>query len=123
MHGDQAQRTQGHSETEHLLYSDPMEMGDMNPQRTREDKHPSHLEERYTDAQSNGEASGSRISTAGEEEATPINGGHREYRVYKIRWFGLTQLILLNIVVSWDVCTNHSSPVLAIQRRRLILIL
>jgi len=27
----------------------------------------------------------------------------REYRVYKRRWFGLVQLVLLNIVVSWDV--------------------
>lgn len=25
------------------------------------------------------------------------------YKVYKIRWFGLMQLVLLNIVVSWDV--------------------
>ena len=26
-----------------------------------------------------------------------------EYRVYKRRWFGLFQLVLLNIIVSWDV--------------------
>ena len=25
------------------------------------------------------------------------------YKVYKRRWFGLIQLILLNIIVSWDV--------------------
>lgn len=25
------------------------------------------------------------------------------YKVYKRRWFGLLQLVLLNIVVSWDV--------------------
>jgi hypothetical protein len=29
---------------------------------------------------------------------------HHHFRVYKRRWFGLIQLILLNIVVSWDVC-------------------
>jgi hypothetical protein len=29
-----------------------------------------------------------------------------EYRVYKRRWFGLFQLVLLNIIVSWDVCAN-----------------
>ncbi|KAI9714373.1 MAG: hypothetical protein M1820_000334 [Bogoriella megaspora] len=29
----------------------------------------------------------------------------QEYRVYKRRWFGLVQLILLNIVVSWDWLT------------------
>jgi hypothetical protein len=32
--------------------------------------------------------------------------GTAQYRVYKIRWFGLAQLVLMNIVVSWDV----SSP-------------
>jgi hypothetical protein len=26
------------------------------------------------------------------------------YRVYKRRFFGLAQLVLLNVVVSWDVC-------------------
>ena len=26
-----------------------------------------------------------------------------EYKVYKRRWFGLLQLALLNIIVSWDV--------------------
>lgn len=29
--------------------------------------------------------------------------GQGRYRVYKRRWFGLAQLVLLNIVVSWDV--------------------
>lgn len=28
---------------------------------------------------------------------------HAHFRVYKRRWFGLAQLVLLNIVVSWDV--------------------
>ena len=106
MHGDQAERHETRSEAEHLLPRDSMEMGDLSPQQTRDDKHPSRLEERYTDSQGNGEASGSRPSAAGEEEEfAPINGGRTEYRVYKIRWFGLTQLILLNIVVSWDVST------------------
>lgn len=27
------------------------------------------------------------------------------YKVYKRRFFGLTQLVLLNVVVSWDVCS------------------
>lgn len=29
----------------------------------------------------------------------------QEYKVYKRRWFGLVQLTLLNIIVSWDVST------------------
>lgn len=28
-----------------------------------------------------------------------------QYRTYKRRWFGLVQLMLMNIVVSWDVST------------------
>ena len=108
MYGDQAEKSQTHNETEHLLCHDSMEMRDMSPQQTRENKHPSQLEERYTDEQSNGDASGSRPSVAGVDEiASPINGGRTEYRVYKIRWFGLTQLILLNIIVSWDVSTSQ----------------
>lgn len=90
------------SEAERFLSGDSMEMGDTSPQQTREHKHPSQVEERYTDEQSGREASSSRLSAAGEEEVAPINGRHTKYRVYKIRWFGLSQLILLNIVVSWD---------------------
>lgn len=29
-----------------------------------------------------------------------------QYKVYKRRWFGLVQLALLNIVISWDVCRS-----------------
>jgi FLVCR family MFS transporter 7 len=41
-----------------------------------------------------------RNPSGGVVERTP--SGH-EYKVYKRRWFGLVQLALLNIVVSWDV--------------------
>ena len=30
-------------------------------------------------------------------------GDGAAYRVYRRRWFGLAQLVLLNIIVSWDV--------------------
>lgn len=30
---------------------------------------------------------------------------HAHFKVYKRRWFGLAQLVLLNVVVSWDVST------------------
>ena len=33
------------------------------------------------------------------------------YRVYKRRWFGLVQLVLLNIIVSWDVRCGRFSVV------------
>ena len=49
----------------------------------------------------------SQASTAGpseiHDEGARLNGEEQEYRVYKIRWFGLLQLVLLNIIVSWDV--------------------
>ena len=120
MHGDQPQpqaktRRQTHhtteteTETERLLLrSDSMEMGEMSPQQTRdENKDPSRWEERYSDVvQGNGHGQSSGSRPAEEEEGAPIvggRGGRTEYRVYRIRWFGLAQLILLNIVVSWDV--------------------
>jgi FLVCR family MFS transporter 7 len=28
---------------------------------------------------------------------------HAHFKVYKRRWFGLAQLVLLNVVISWDV--------------------
>lgn len=33
--------------------------------------------------------------------------GGRVYKVYKRRWFGLVQLVLLNIIVSWDVSCSY----------------
>ena len=45
-------------------------------------------------------------STETSHEILVHNGvpdGTTRYRVYKRRWFGLAQLILLNIFVSWDV--------------------
>ncbi|KAK7519014.1 major facilitator superfamily domain-containing protein [Phyllosticta citriasiana] len=33
---------------------------------------------------------------------TQSHGSHAVYRVYRRRWFGLAQLVLLNIVISWD---------------------
>ena len=36
-----------------------------------------------------------------------LGGGEPPFRTYKIRWFGLVQLVLLNIIVSWDV--GHTS--------------
>jgi hypothetical protein len=38
--------------------------------------------------------------------------GGIEYKVYKRRWFGLLQLTLLNIIVSWDVSAISCSSAL-----------
>lgn len=54
------------------------------------------VEERYTDGLYNREGSGAdRAPGIHAPEAAQV-----EYKVYKRRWFGLVQLILLNIVVS-----------------------
>ncbi|KXT05065.1 hypothetical protein AC579_1018 [Pseudocercospora musae] len=68
------------------------------------------LTERYTDVP-NQEAAGSshrpgtsdslrQVSTFNSHAGRPM-----EYRVYRRRWLGLVQLVLLNIVVSWDWLT------------------
>lgn len=42
-------------------------------------------------------------TTRGTEDELLGDNSDTQFRVYKRRWFGLTQLVLLNIVVSWDV--------------------
>jgi VIT1/CCC1 family predicted Fe2+/Mn2+ transporter len=37
------------------------------------------------------------------EDGSVANGDSVEYRTYRRRWFGLVQLTLMNIIVSWDV--------------------
>jgi FLVCR family MFS transporter 7 len=39
----------------------------------------------------------------GEGDGSIRQGTSTEYRTYKRRWFGLAQLTLMNIIVSWDV--------------------
>ena len=46
-------------------------------------------------------------SNDGTNEERAFNGGG-EYKVYRRRWFGLVQLVLLNIIVSWDVSLSAS---------------
>ena len=46
----------------------------------------------------------------GNDERGSITGdsGPIGWKVYKRRWFGLAQLVLLNLVVSWDVSSRRS---------------
>ena len=64
------------------------------------DKNQSRVNAGYTDEVHSGQASRGTGDTV--DEALPVAGGE-QYKVYKVRWFGLAQLVLLNIVVSWDV--------------------
>ena len=43
------------------------------------------------------------VSNSDLDRQVSTGGSHVEYKVYKRRWFGLGQLILLNIVESWGV--------------------
>lgn len=43
------------------------------------------------------------IQTRPTDSEAAVNEDATQYRTYKRRWFGLLQLTLMNIVVSWDV--------------------
>jgi FLVCR family MFS transporter 7 len=45
---------------------------------------------------------------------------HTHYKVYKRRWIGLAQLVLLNIVVSWDVSASFLSLIYGREDHRRI---
>ena len=91
-----------HGEQEHLLSGDfeMTDMADLNEDR-RTDKGELRVETRDQDEE------GTCGGPSGQSEHVEIAAlsGERpnEYKVYKRRWFGLMQLVLLNIVVSWDV--------------------
>jgi hypothetical protein len=60
-------------------------------------------------ARMNASAEGEALENMGSHDGLLAPGGERGqtgevvWKVYKRRWFGLLQLVLLNIVVSWDV--------------------
>jgi hypothetical protein len=55
----------------------------------------------------------SNTGNSGNDVERTLSG--REFKVYKRRWFGLAQLVLLNIVVSWDVSTSFHSASSSMQ--------
>jgi len=60
-----------------------------------------------------------RVSGATDDAAAEAGEGAIEYKVYKRRWFGLVQLALLNVIVSWDVsgCLFFPFGVCAVSSR------
>jgi hypothetical protein len=70
------------------------------PYQDKEDG--AEVELRATQSPVDGEPS---TAAPGDEVRESGEGGEvaHEYKVYKRRWFGLVQLTLLNIIVSWDV--------------------
>jgi FLVCR family MFS transporter 7 len=54
-------------------------------------------------SEEDGAREGSRGTEGGHTANETHGDGATTYKVYKRRWFGLFQLALLNIIVSWDV--------------------
>ncbi|KAL8879008.1 MAG: hypothetical protein Q9198_003300, partial [Flavoplaca austrocitrina] len=83
-------------EQERLLGHD-IEFEDMT-ERTLDNKASAYMENEYREDTDRGQVSG--VDGAPDDgqdgQAPPV------YRVYKRRWFGLMQLVLMNIIVSWD---------------------
>ncbi len=95
----------GHtSSEEHLLLQGAgnAEMTDVE-QSDEQGKSAARVQEHYTEGDIGGEDRRSRIITETENAVADPVVGHVQYKVYKRRWFGLIQLVLLNIIISWDV--------------------
>jgi hypothetical protein len=60
------------------------------------------LEAESTTTRHHDELADHTLQSNGAPAERTVTGGV-EYKVYKRRWFGLIQLVLLNIIVSWDV--------------------
>ena len=96
------------AEAAHLLSSnhEDMELSDMTSHGNGSKEDATRVDTRYTDQSENeGPSSSGADRQELENDVAMINPGASspEYRVYGIRWFGLIQLVLLNIIVSWDV--------------------
>lgn len=73
---------------------------------SRKDESPHDIE--LCLASTSGEGGRDLVADAAEADA----GAERVvgYRTYRRRWFGLVQLTLLNIIVSWDVSRSFFFP-------------
>lgn len=98
-------------EQERLLGHD-IEFEDMT-ERTLDNRASAYMENEYREETDGGQVSG--------VDGAPDNGEDGQappvYRVYKRRWFGLMQLVLMNIIVSWDVSFECSMLYFSTQSR------
>lgn len=110
MRNDHATIGQNPSEAEHLL-SPPNheihEMADLNTMREIDSSSPSPPPERGSTEEQN---RGTLSEVESQILFMEVGGMHVVYKVYRRRWFGLIQLVLLNIVVSWDVRATRVHP-------------
>lgn len=96
------------AEAAHLLSSnnEDMELSEMTSHQIGSKEDATRVETRYTDQSENEGPPSSGVDRQElNNDVAAINSrvSAPEYRVYGIRWFGLIQLVLLNIIVSWDV--------------------
>ena len=106
---DSSAEADGKIETVHLLasISDDMEMSSRASPPSNGKADLTRVDTSYTDAPEPSEPSTS------EREILETEGGQAHardeeetlYRVYKVRWFGLLVLVMLNVIVCWDVST------------------
>ena len=103
MNSDHVHRESCQAEAMRLLSPDEAwtEMADL--QQSNASKDQSRVATGYTDEEPIEEPSRQDLATI---DNVPTDEP-ADYKVYKIRWFGLMQLVLLNIVVSWDVSCLH----------------
>ena len=91
----------GSSQEQLLLgYSEHREMDNLAPEQLQ-DKGPSQL--RVETNESADEQDREQTIDSSGQDTTHLSQQSMIYKSYKRRWFGLLQLVLLNIVVSWDV--------------------
>jgi hypothetical protein len=96
-----------------------MEMSDISRLQSNDsvDKSGKRFEDNFANL-THGSSSGPRVRATSEDGPSQPSGAahhgqtysHSHFKVYKRRWFGLGQLVLLNIVVSWDVCLALYCP-------------
>ncbi len=97
-------------ETEHLLEDMQSTEDATTTLGLTEDSTWGRTEASYTDDPHDAAPSELDPVRTAESRVPIIEAPQSSYRVYKMRWFGLGQLVLLNIVVSWDVSDLHLRP-------------
>lgn len=95
---------QSSNEEERLLSSSRQRISLVNLNSAQKASSPTRMDGEYSDEINTG-ISGTDSSRQGSIEGSENNV---EYKVYKRRWLGLIQLVLLNIIESWGVRIEHS---------------
>lgn len=66
------------------------------------------LPENHARSSGDGDGNDRALQDGDALEGGPVAANGSQFKVYKRRWFGVVQLVLLNTIVSWDVSTRVS---------------